>query len=219
MDVSNKTLAMFLVAAIVVSVAGTIISLNKLQSVSYTGFATTATGNVSVNIASQLSITTSDHSYIDFKNCTPQSGVGTDTINSEGGGQTSTVCSSFSDTGTNGEILVRNDGNVNANVTIDFSDVGEADGGTFLPSPSDTSRIQYKIINDSSASYHGGCVGSYPSSYTTVTNSAKTNRVGCTNLKYGGTYNSFQMEVQITLPHDADVGYNSIDFTFTAHNV
>ena len=211
MDISNKTLAIFLVAAIVVSVAGTMISLNKLQSVSYTGFATTATGNVSVNIQSQLSITTSDGNTINFGQCTPQSGSDT-TINSE---TQPSICES----GTYPKyILVRNDGNVDANVTVQFSKVGKAQSGTFLDSTESTSSIAYKVVNDSSASYSGGCIGSYPSSYTTVS-TANSEIQGCTDLKYGDTYNSFETAVQIVVPYDAPVGSDSVILTYTAHNV
>ena len=212
MDISNKTLAIFLVAAIVVSVAGTMISLNKLQSVSYTGFATTATGNVSVNIQSQLSITTSDGNTINFGQCTPQSGSDT-TINSE---SSPSICTgqSFPQ-----NISVRNDGNVDANVTVQFSKVGKAQGGTFLDSTEGTSSIAYKVVNGSAGgTYHGGCIGSYPSSYTTVS-TANSEIQGCTDLKYGDTYNSFVTDVQIVVPYDAPVGTDSVILTYTAHNV
>ena len=55
MDVSNKTLAMFLVAAVVVSLVGTIISLNKLGTLTTTGYAT-GTGRVELNVSTTTSI-------------------------------------------------------------------------------------------------------------------------------------------------------------------
>ena len=72
MDISNKTLAMFLVAAIVVSIAGTTISLNRLGDISTspTGFATSGVGNVSLNVNTDLSIVL-DEAWINFGDCVP----------------------------------------------------------------------------------------------------------------------------------------------------
>ncbi len=214
MDISNKTLAMFLVAAIVVSVAGTIVSLNKLDSVSYTGFATSMTGNVSVTVASQLSITTADSDTINFGSCTPQSGADS-VINSEDTQDTPSVCTGFSAT----NISVRNDGNVNANVTINASDRGEAHGGTFINGASDNSWVAYKTVNQSGhGSYAGGCMSSVQSSYTNITATYNTWMKACENLAYGPTYNSIDTHVQIMIPSDAVVGSDQLVLTFYAQN-
>ncbi len=217
MDVSNKTLAMFLVAAIVVSIAGTIISLNKLGEVSYTGYALTDTGQVNISVGTTLSITTQDDNTIDFGTCTPQGGTDV-VISSEvaNGDATYGICSGF----TPDEILVRNDGNVNANVTINASDWGEAHGGTFLPSSSGNSWIAYKITNASSAGgYNGGCVGNYQSTYTNITNTYNSNMLGCDNLSAHATDNSFEFDVEILVPNDAQSTTSSLTLTFIANNV
>jgi len=216
MEISNKTLAMFLVAAIVVSIAGTIISLNKLGQLGapITGYATSGTGNVSLNVQSSLSITTADDNNIDFGACTPQSGTDTVITSEANGGGTANICSAF----VADEILVRNDGNVDANVTINASDCGQASGTgcTFLPSSSGTSWIAYKITNASSASYSGGCIGTYQSSYTNITNTTKNWLPACDKLQADATYNSFEFDVQINVPYDAQPGADYVLFTFQA---
>jgi len=68
MDISNKTLALFLLGAIVVSLGGTIMSLNKLGDISSVGLVT-QTGTVNLAIESSLSITTQDRDTINFGTC------------------------------------------------------------------------------------------------------------------------------------------------------
>ena len=66
MDISNKTLAMFLVAAIVLSLGGTLISLNKLNNiVGPTALATQQTGTVNFSIYETLDISISN-ATLDF---------------------------------------------------------------------------------------------------------------------------------------------------------
>ncbi|MBN1175310.1 hypothetical protein JXA48_01565, partial [Candidatus Woesearchaeota archaeon] len=69
MDISNKTLGLLLVAAIVVSVGGTFFSLDKLNGFSSTGFAANEAGSVNLTINSTMSIKMND-SGIDFGTCT-----------------------------------------------------------------------------------------------------------------------------------------------------
>ena len=52
MDMSNKSLALLLVAAIVISLGGTMISLNRINEMGITGM---AAGNVSVTISTNMS--------------------------------------------------------------------------------------------------------------------------------------------------------------------
>lgn len=216
MEISNKTLAMFLLAAIVISIAGTIFSIDRLNSISsITGYATTETGNVTLNVGSVLSITTADDNLIDFGTCTPVGGTDA-TITSEvanGGLSPNDICSAF----TADEILIRNDGNVDANVTINASDYGDVHSGTFLDTARDVSWIAYKITNDSSnPSYGGGCNGSYQSAYVNITNSANSYLLGCDDLRFGSENNSIEFDIQIMVPYDYSGGTDDVVFTFVA---
>ncbi len=66
-DISNRTLATLLIAAIVVSLGGTLLSLNKLQS-GVTGRAQTDTGTTEVTVTQAVSIiiTEPTNNIIDF---------------------------------------------------------------------------------------------------------------------------------------------------------
>jgi len=214
MDISNKTLAVFLLAAIVVSLGGTIVSLNRLDSLSATGFASSGTGNVSLNIQSSLSITTADNALINFSSCTPLSGSEA-IINSEGAINTSVVCTGFS----TDNISVRNDGNVNANVTVRPNVIGQAQGGSFLTAASATSAVAYKTIARGIDSYGNGCanVSTLVASYTNFS-STVTNVTVCPNLTSGLVNNSVLTHIQIIVPYDVAAGQQDVILTYVAQN-
>jgi hypothetical protein len=212
MDISNRTLATFLLLAIVVSLGGTLVSLNKLNSL--TGFATTGTGNVSLSVGSTLSITTIDSNAINFGSCSPLSGV-EGIINSENASTTNTsqICPSF----TQNNITVRNDGNTPANVTIRPNKIGGAQGGLFLNSTTLKSALAYKTIKSGRGSYTNGCVGNIQTNYTNFT-STTTNLTACSNLTSGATNNTFLTHVQIIVPYDAPGGQSDVILTYVAWN-
>lgn len=217
MDISNKTLAMFLVAAIVVSIAGTTISLNKLGGVGSnapTGYATTDIGNVTINIGAAVSIiinTTGSSDTLAF-GCTP-SGDSDVIINSENTSDTPTYCPTNPN---NATIKVYNDGNVDANVSINVSNVGEntsahtGGAGTFLSSPGSNSWIAYRIFNGTNV----GCAGNQPSGYNNFTTSGVFHQA-CDNLSYPN--GDFHFAVEMLLPKSADtVTGDYVEVTFWA---
>jgi len=59
-DVSNSTLALFVVLSIVVTVFGTFLSLSKFGDVGITGFATTGTGTANLSVSATAAIFVSD---------------------------------------------------------------------------------------------------------------------------------------------------------------
>lgn len=207
MDISNKTLALFLVGAIVISLGGTILSLNKLGSLSTTGM---VTGNVSLQIGQTLSITTEDGDAIDFGTCSP-SATGVSIINSENGEDTATACDPYTGNG----IFVRNNGNVNANITISPSAVGAAHGGSFLDSSSDTSAVAFRTVNEGFSSFQGACTSGLVTSYTNLTQ-ADTAVLACGNLGFGSVDNSMEVHLQLYIPSDVPEGDDSIELTFQA---
>jgi len=220
MDISNKALSMFLLAAIVVSLGGTIVSLNKLGSVSTTGYATD-TGTVQLTVAQSVSITTSDADTVNFGTCTPFPG-GAVTINSENGSNTS---------GANGicgyasiqNISVRNDGTVDASLNISASNVGDnAGSGTFLDSTPDASDIAYKVTN---ASRQGGSSGGCSASttpfgvYKNFTVSGQSEDL-CGNLTWGASSpNSVVTDYQIVVPSNVPEQSASVTITFDARTL
>ncbi len=116
MDLSNKTLGLLLVAAIVISIGGTIISLNKLDAVSTTGYAVQS-GTVTLNVPEALSIVLTNAS-IDFGDCMINTTRGFNFVDSslDVTGANNAECDGTLDFPDS--IVVRNDGNVNANVSV-----------------------------------------------------------------------------------------------------
>lgn len=222
MDISNKTLAMFLLIAIVISLGSTVFYLNRLdrlQQETPTGFASTDTGTVSLNVQSQISITTADSDTLDFLNCYPNPTFHL-FVNSELGKNTSGAIGNCTITNQN-NISVRNDGNTNANVTIQADDVGEAQGGNFVAAQSSAaSALAYKVTNASrDAGSSGGCYGTMQSTYTNFSTAA-TEYNACNNLSYGvDTTNSIVVDFEIKLPSDALPGADSVTVTFTGNAV
>lgn len=213
MSVSNKTLAVLLLAAIVVSLGGTFISLNRLGTISPTGYST-GEGTVNLSINATLSITTEDSDLLDFGVCNLGPASAGITINSQGGEDTTTACTN---PGSLTPISVRNDGNVDANVTIKSNKVGtQRTGDTFIPTGSTDSDLLFLVQNDSDdASYSGGCMGTLGSpTYTAFLDTAAEYNV-CNNLQAHGTANSVQAHFQIVVPTAAQEG-DTVTVTFTA---
>jgi hypothetical protein len=116
MDLSNKTLGLLLVAAIVISIGGTVINLNRLSATSTTGLVT-QNGTVVLDINDLLSITLADN-VIDFGTCTINSTQGFSLVNSN-----LTDADIDNDDCTNSGgfpdyLILENNGNIAANVTL-----------------------------------------------------------------------------------------------------
>ncbi len=175
-----------------------------------TGFATSSEANVSININNVLSIVLDDNT-INFSACVPGHTIFSNVSN----GNSFNSCSGF----VPDSLIIRNDGNLDANVTVSFSNWGEAHGGTFLNSSDNSSWVAYAIVNDSSTSFSGGCVGSFPSSWTNVTNTSHSNLLACDDLSAVNPYNSFEFNIAIFIPETTQTGNNTLLITFNAYNV
>jgi hypothetical protein len=142
-EISNRLAATLLIVAIVVSLGGTFISMQRLASmrqqvaVGGTGFATSATGVANLSISGLLSIIIKNQT-VDFGVCTPPS-AGVDFIEVNTSNFFAWNCSLVRGTGTgstdvaNKHLSVENDGNQDANVTIKTNAVASASfiGGFF----------------------------------------------------------------------------------------
>ena len=238
MDISNKTLSVLLIAAIVVSLGGMFISLNRLDSISTTGYQAYAEENVSgdirLDIAEKISITVEDSSMIDFGQCELQQNSLGITINSERGEDTITNCPtgavSQSDVGI--PIAVRNNGNVRVSVEFNASKIGTDFGGDFLNTGvGDDSSLRYKIVNsgwnNTITNYNSGIAGCdgllgtglVDGSNMTVYETFQTTNLvnACTNLS-SGSLNSFLAHFEIRVPDSASAGDN-VTITFVAQQI
>lgn len=197
-ELSNKALSLFLLAAIVVSLGGTLVVLNKLGTMHPTGFAASATGTVNLTVASTKSITTNESNLINFGSCTT-AGSYFDVINSENTLNTSTRCPSLDSTYRN--ISVRNDGNANGSITVAFSACAPGGGNAscaFLNSSgSPKSTLQFRTTSSGRPPYTGGCSNTPITAYTIVNGTHPV--AACTQLDAGASANSLVLNVQIGL--------------------
>jgi hypothetical protein len=205
MEISNKTLVWIVVATIIVSIGGTILTVKSAGDI---GYATSnVTGNASVNVASQT-ILRFAVSSLDF---------GSGSVNTTGGaGQTAncTLTANATDatisrgldcigfTSTADSLTLENAGNTYLNVSLNFStDSSGFPGGSLFP--------QYRKLRFTAGPNESG-------SCYTPTNNLNTS-VGqwvdvtplsatyiCYNLSWNDTIDTMRVGLQISIPSDAD---------------
>jgi hypothetical protein len=183
-EISNTVLAVLVIAALVVVVAGTVLNLKG----GVTGFATSDTGNVTLTINSTLAIQVdTTNKTINFGICSPRAGssywcASNDSIRCTNSNNDLGNCTG--DTTTPQFIRVDNVGNVDANVTFQSAcTAAQLIGGT---SPA----FQYITTN---------CNGTNVTSWSTVTGAAA--QTGCANVSYRG--GAMRFYVNVTIPQDA----------------
>jgi len=197
MEISNKTLAWLVVAAIVVSIFGTTLSVINMSSVNPTGYATTNdTGLAAVLVSTSVVLR---FQQIPAYNSTD---FGTGQINTSGGYASCNMavndttgtgikktggCIGFSTTAT--ALVIENVGTSNLNVTLNFS----ANDTSFLltkPGTGNASRwLKYTVYNTTA---NGGCINSAGiSSWGVWTDvpAPNTTILACGNLTTQGTGN------------------------------
>lgn len=215
-ELSNKSLAIMLLALVVLSLGGSLVIINKMGQVSTTGFIASGTGLVNLSVEAVISIYMDD-ALIDFGQCSPVGGAVTN-ITSEKTENTTLVCPNFVAAD---NLTVRNDGNINVSVSMNTSKVGKQDNTTvptanvFLNSSTGTSSIMYKSTSAGRAPNVGGCTAGTVGSYTTLY-SPNLGYSLCSNLRTHDTINSFAVDFLIQIPQDAPVGAESTTLNFLA---
>lgn len=210
--ITNKSLIALLVIAMVVSLGGTFISLSRLGKIGsryVTGKAESGTGEVKIMISSLLSISiVAGKGGVDFGSCKPSlvdkffaSDDGTlDDLPGDPGYCSGATFPQY--------IEVMNDGNIDANVTI------QTDDNELIPGVTNTS-IWFKTQN---ASENPGCMGIYDwLNFTKV--GSKYN--ACDNLTHlvSPTRNRFATAFRIWVPSTASGGEDTAAITYTAHAI
>ncbi len=200
-EISNRTLAALLVLAIVISLGGTIVSLNRIKTLQFfgaTGLAASDTGIVYLNVTPTASVnfavnstnfgtgyTTSGHNCTMYINKSNSTAI----TRSE-----STYCyggwASF-DASSEMPLILENDGNVNVNVTI----ASNNDAASFIGGSGPV--FQWKVANNET----GSCKNEtgIPSDWTDVTT---TPTVLCYNLSYAASSNSMAIGLKVVIPYD-----------------
>ena len=214
MDLSNKTLGLLLVAAIVFSIGGTIISLDRIENLPReatrtTGFATlNDSGTVTLNITDSLSITLVN-ATIDFGACQVNTTNGFSTVDSNqgAGALDNDLCSNVG--GLPDYLVLENDGNVNANVTVQSN----VTGSSFF---NDAGSSIWYLTADVSGD-EGCTAGNLQASYTEFS-AADTDFLACDNLSSANAGDQIQLAIQANFT-DSATGGGTFGLTFIAQNV
>lgn len=199
-DISNKTLATLLVVAIVVSIGGTYVVLQKAPGITGLFTATDANGTITFTSEGVLSIKINDAS-VAFGNISSNA-PGLCTITSDGnafnncwGNATGNKYTSITD-----YMEVENDGNVAAelNVSIVGTAFSLGTGGAQL----------YKASEPTA-----GCAGTLQDSYTALSSAKKQ---VCSNLAFTDGADTVRVFYNLTLGSDIMPGAQSQNVTFWA---
>lgn len=198
-EISNRTLAYLLVAAIIISLGGTLVSLNRLGIIGptqVTGAATT--GNVSVQIDQDSSINVTATS-IDF-------GQGSIT-----GGSSYAILDSDADnnqfwSGSDIQeyLTIENAGNIDLNISF----TSTHDASTFIGGTNP--EFNYTSINDESSSCASGLV----SEGTVSTGGADLDV--CGNLSSAAASDTINVSIRLYIPDDTGYKEGNATFTFSS---
>lgn len=215
-DITNKTLSFFLIAAIVVSVSGALITMSAFPG-GITGFATTGTGKTNFSVNSSLSITISQ-SLIPFgigyvNDSTPALACSMGTNNSPPNRAYTSGCIGFNTTVHTSNITLLNDGNVLANVSVRF----EKNATTFIGGTLATESLKYEVKDMESGSCgtfrNGSSFKEVEDTYDTAAGRARI----CNGLlATPDTTDSIQLGIWVIIPKDATTGSHENTLTFTA---
>lgn len=229
-QISNKTLTILLLIAIVISVTGTIISISRinqiiLQTYTITAMATsTGTGMVNVTIAAVTSITATDN-VIHFGSCSPNTTYGTNlsSNSSEDSWGVPGVCTGASSPD---NLTIKNDGNKNVNVTVQTPTLARTFiGGTV--GGAGQAEMWFAVRNASSTP---GCFNTSntfvaPSEFNGSTGMQfhwknfsviNTEYLACANLTFGSSANSLSLFIKLFVPANAPTTPRAaVNLTFT----
>lgn len=214
MDLSNKALAMLLLVAITVSIVGTLTSISRFEQAGLTGrFADNASGQVNFTIQSSFSLR--------FINANIPFGSGY--VNSSSGCQMGTNnsgpsadpdgCFGFNNTVNSSNLTIENDGNIAANVSLNFT--ANATGFIGGTGPLFKYRVNQSaepgscaaIMNGSGATFQE--VGSSAGTNETTVKGAKI----CNNLNYQDSTDLIDIGFWVSIPQNAASGDHNVIIT------
>ncbi|MGE0793022.1 MAG: hypothetical protein AB7V77_02450 [Candidatus Woesearchaeota archaeon] len=225
-DISNRTLALFLVAAIVVSIAGTLAVLETAKKspagFQATGFATnTSDGLVNLTVSKSIMIELND-SIINFGNCEVLNAAAWGYLASNANSTAVNLnCDNTSSWNTtHGDwIEVVNIGNVNVTVVVKSS-INSTDFFDAYSNPADvgTAWFKYWTINEA---INPGCVGSVQSTHTLFADTV-TEYQACTDLRAGaqvdGENPGFRLYVDVNITGTVTGTQDTTTLTFIAED-
>ena len=202
-EISNKTLAILVVAAIVVTLGGTMLVIRQGPSVTLTGLYTTQQGTAAFNVSEVVSIKINQNS-INFGEGYVNESDTFCTMDSTGAH--TTACDGSWNNPSNAGFIIENNGNVDCQVAINASTASEFVGGT-------ATTPQYNFKSSDKTGETGSCTSGLVSSWTAFSHTGQTI---CSNLKYQEANDEIRVDVQVTVPNDATPGQHTDTVTFTA---
>jgi len=208
MDISNRTLAIFLVCAIVISLASTFLSLNRLETLPITGHAVSAAGNTYILVNSTTAIK--------FDVASVNWSIGR--VNSTGSQQNCTMntmsansvdCISFLTVST--PLIIENTGNTNITL-LQFG--SNATAAQFIGGGADHGGPQFMYVVGNNAS--GSCSANlYPTTFINV-NITGNEQTICTNYNSVDGLDTMNISLKINIPISAVAGQKYATLTITA---
>ncbi|MFH1506100.1 MAG: hypothetical protein ABIE94_03900 [archaeon] len=230
MELSNKTLALLLVAAIVVTIGGTIANqytLTRFGDTTPTGYAASQRiGNVSLTVTSQTSV------VLRWQNIGWGSGYINSTCNNctmttFGAGAVSAQCCLIGwATPIGSGLLLENQGNTDVSLQINFTDNETTIGGT-------NPKIYWQLLKDQTAANPNGSVvqdtadscveGWLNASQWTEVDSSGTPFYACGsaatfNYTFDNQKDEVELNFNITIPDDATQAAFSMGVMFIANS-
>jgi hypothetical protein len=191
--VSNKTLALFIIVTVIVSLGGTLLSLNKLQELSQLKRYVVSTKEVTGLASGQVELTLSSNmscnvdSNVTFGSAGQPSGTITISTNSTNAGSNFTNC--VASAACQG-LQINNTGNVNILVAFNSS----VDGSGLVAGAA--SDFAYTVYNGTTASLEQGCQAGLPAGWGNV---PTANTTICANLTWDDTNDMMTMEFNVTI--------------------
>ena len=218
-EISNKTLATLLVLAIVASLGGTMMVLNKQTPLFLTGFANNQTGNVTLNVTAVVSIALNTGTvafgqvqvHSDFDNCT----LITDGTSSAG-------CASF--TNVTSGLRLENTGNTDVKICVNSTNSSVT---SFLGSTAagySTAFYMLAVDNTTAGGAEtGGCndigdatglnvSGTYVN--VSIIDSTVANATICDNLNFEDSTDLMEINLKIGVPKTTDPGVKRDELYF-----
>ena len=219
MEISNRALAFLLVVAIVASLGGTILSLNRLTTLGFIGKGVTGAATA----ASTTNLTIANAVAIDFMRANINFGNGyvwptaslitncTMDTNSTNPANTSPqqACISFTASVAGNPFNLRNDGNVNLNVTLQMdANATNWIGGTYP-------LLQWYVSNNTAPI--NGCQGTDLVPQWANVNVTAAQKV-CDSMKWQSGFNIINVSIKVQIPSDAVPGARSVNITAVGTN-
>ncbi|MEK6848947.1 MAG: hypothetical protein AABY01_00055 [Nanoarchaeota archaeon] len=236
-DITNKSLATLLIVAIVISIGGTWLVLNKAPGLlNIAGAASTDTGTATVTINSVASIRFA-YDAIDFGSGSVNTTSGnTLCILDTNGTNDSTKCQGF--LANTSYFQLENDGSTNITVQL----LSSKPASTFIGGTNP--QFRYAVFENETTSCRNGTGGTgyvdqigggtgnctatdgaggnctvSPRGWTDVNSTGVTGATICMRLGFADLSDSLGFDINLTIPYDAPAGAKTATFTATATTI